>query len=321
MEINKCRICGHDNNSEVYILKEMMFGTREEFEYFKCANCGCLQIKNFPEDIQKYYPPDYLSFPIQTRSRIKEHLFNKREQYLFRRNSLLGKLMALIFGIPENDLWLSELKLKIDDNILEVGCGKGDLLIKFKDAGYKNLIGVDPFIEKDIDYGPNLKIFKKNIFQLDNSQFDLIMFHHSFEHLNNPHETFNKLTELVKQTGTVLIRVPLIDSYSWEYYKTDWVQLDPPRHFFLYSVKSLNYLANQYGFDVTKIVYDSTAFQFIGSEQNKSDIPLMSPSSYFQGSVNSIFSQEKIRAYQKKAAELNKMNMGDTACFFLKKIL
>jgi SAM-dependent methyltransferase len=317
MEINKCRICGHDNKSELYVLREMMFGTREKFEYFKCEGCGCLQIKNFPENIQKYYPPDYFKFPSQTRSGIKGYLFNKREQYLYRRNSILGKLLALTFGVPENDLWLSKLKLKIDDFILEVGCGKGDLLNKFKDAGYKNLIGVDPYIERDIDYGPNLKIFKKNIFQLENPKFDLIMFHHSFEHLNNPHETFIKLTELVKQTGIVLIRIPLIDSYAWEYYRTDWVQLDPPRHFFLHSVKSLNYLANQHDFIISKIIYDSTAFQFIGSEQYKSNIPLMGSSSFFRGSRNQMFSEEIVGLYQSKAKQLNKVKKGDTASFFL----
>jgi SAM-dependent methyltransferase len=294
-----------------------MFGTREEFEYFKCSNCGCLQIKNFRENVQKYYPPDYLTFPSQTRSGIKGYLFNRRENYLYRRNSILGKMLALMFGIPENDLWLSQLKLKIDDYILEVGCGKGDLLKKFKEAGYKNLIGVDPYIEKDMDYGPNLKIFKKNIFQLDNQKFDIIMFHHSFEHLKNPHEIFKKLTELIKQNGTVLIRIPLIDSYAWQYYKTNWVQLDPPRHFFLHSVNSLNYLADNYGFMISKIIYDSTAFQFIGSEQYKSNIPLMGSSSFFQGSRNPMFTDEKVSLYQSKAKQLNKLKKGDTASFFL----
>lgn len=318
--MNICKICFHENNTEEYVLKEMMFGTREEFKYFKCSNCGCLQIKDFPDNIQKYYPPDYLFFPSQTRTGIKEFLYNKREQYLFRRNSLLGKLMALIFGIPENDLWLSELKLKIDDHILEVGCGKGDLLNKFKYAGYRNLIGVDPYIERDMNNGPNLNIFKKSIFQLENPQFDLIMFHHSFEHLDYPHKIFERINELIKQNGTVLIRVPLIDSYAWEYFKTDWVQLDPPRHYFLHTIKSMNHLANQHGFIISKIIYDSTAFQFIGSEQYKSNIPLMSASSFFQGAGSTEFNKEKVKFYQRKAAHLNKVHKGDTASFFLNKI-
>ena len=34
----------------------MMFKLKGCFEYFECANCGCLQIKQIPADISKYYP-------------------------------------------------------------------------------------------------------------------------------------------------------------------------------------------------------------------------------------------------------------------------
>ena len=63
MNNNVCRICNTGNNVEEYTLKEMMYGLPEEFEYFKCSGCGCLQIKDFPSNIEKYYPPNYLNYP------------------------------------------------------------------------------------------------------------------------------------------------------------------------------------------------------------------------------------------------------------------
>lgn len=45
-----------------HILPEMMFGFGEEFAYFECSKCGCLQISEIPVDISKYYPSDYYSF-------------------------------------------------------------------------------------------------------------------------------------------------------------------------------------------------------------------------------------------------------------------
>ena len=41
----------------------MMFGLREEFGYFQCSSCNCLQIDEFPKDISKYYSTEnYYSF-------------------------------------------------------------------------------------------------------------------------------------------------------------------------------------------------------------------------------------------------------------------
>ena len=57
----QCRICNNSNDNQVYLVKEMMFGFPDEFVYFKCSNCGCLQISEEPADISKYYPTDYYS--------------------------------------------------------------------------------------------------------------------------------------------------------------------------------------------------------------------------------------------------------------------
>ena len=186
-------------------------------------------------------------------------------------------------------------------------------------AGFKNLLGIDAFIDKDITYDNNLKIIKSDFSQFDALTFDWIMFHHSFEHLNNPVGTFKKLSSLLNPNGNVLIRIPIIDSYAWEYYKTNWIQLDPPRHFFIHSINSIKELANMFNFKIRRVLYDSTAFQFLGSEQWKRRIPLMSPESYFQNPNNSIFNKEDVIKYSEKVKELNINQKGDTACFFLQK--
>jgi SAM-dependent methyltransferase len=318
MANNKCRVCENENNKEEYILREMMFGTNEEFEYFKCSNCGCLQIKNFSENIGKYYPSNYLSFPEQ--SSLKKYLLKKRELYVMSGRGLVGKLLTFKFGYPDFYPWFSEANLKKNDFILEVGCGRGELLFKLRDAGFTNLLGIDPYIEKDTVYNENFKILKKELQEISDLFFDWVMFHHSFEHLKDPVKTFEMLKKVVKKNGNVLIRIPVIDSHAWEIYKTNWVQLDPPRHFFLHTVKSIQYLADKFGFKVQKIIYDSSAFQFIGSEQYKKGIPLMSQNSYLINPGNSIFDKEEMNRFEQKAKELNRNSNGDSASFFLQKI-
>jgi SAM-dependent methyltransferase len=320
MDNNICRICNTKNNAEEYTIKEMMFGLSDEFEYFRCSNCGCLQLKLIPNNMEKYYPSNYLNFPKAKRSMLKKFLMSKREKSYLSRKGIFGKILIFLFGFSDPDLlWVSEANIQTDDFILDVGCGKGDLLKKLKKSGFKNLLGIDAFIENDIIYDEQLKIIKKDFSQFDGIKFDWIMFHHSFEHLQDPSEAIKKLSGLLNPHGRVLIRIPVVDSYAWEYYKTNWIQLDPPRHYFIHSKKSIEYLANRFNFKIKKIIYDSTAFQFLGSEQCKRQIPLMSPESYFINPNNSIFGKEELIQYSEKAKELNLNQKGDTACFFLQK--
>lgn len=56
-----CKICYSETGDKTYIVKEMMFGFNEIFNYVERQKCGCLQIKDPPPDISKYYPKTYYS--------------------------------------------------------------------------------------------------------------------------------------------------------------------------------------------------------------------------------------------------------------------
>ena len=123
----------------LYILKEMMFGWKDEFEYFKCSNCGCLQIKQFPEDIERYYPSNYVSFHLPNNSGFKKFLIKKRDLFAFTGKSILGKFLSEWFGYPDFYRWFSEANFNKNDFILDVGSGKGELLLKLQSVGFNNL--------------------------------------------------------------------------------------------------------------------------------------------------------------------------------------
>ena len=78
-------------------------------------------------------------------------------------------------------------------------------------------------------------------------------------------------------------------------------------------------LADNVGLDLYKVVYDSTSFQFWGSEQYERGIPLKDKRSYLISIDNSIFSKNDILSYERRAKELNKHEQGDQAIFYLRK--
>jgi SAM-dependent methyltransferase len=324
-----CRICGNDWENKIYKAQEMMFGFRDEFEYFECNNCGCLQIKNIPQDMSKYYPANYPSFkyPIIIKQNRHDNFLvryfrHKRTYYALGQKSILGKFLLILRPLEkqlsEYLAWIEKCRADFDSRILDVGCAEGKLLLELAWYGFKNLFGIDPYIEKDIVYANGTRIMKKDLFTEENN-YDVIMFHHSFEHMPEPSAVLRKVARLLNQAGYILIRLPTKSSYAWENYGVNWVQIDAPRHFFLHSLKSIEILTNQAGLKIKDIVFDSTDFQFWGSEQYQNDIPFLDEKSYFINPKKSIFSDDDIRRFKLKATELNQQKIGDQVCIYLTK--
>ncbi len=314
-----CKVCGNEKLNREFKIKEMMFGFRDEFSYILCANCGCLQIKEVPNDISKYYPSDYYSFRnlANKRSKIRKLAKKCRDYYAVFDNGIIGKLLFKMF--PNEALRsLSKSGLNKDWKILDVGCGSGGLLYSLKEIGFMNLLGIDPYIKSNIRYENGLDILKKTIYEVQ-GQFDLIMFHHSFEHMQ-PEGVLQAAANLMASHGICLIRIPIADSWAWEYYGINWVQIDAPRHFFLHTRKSMEILANKAGLNIKKVICDSSDFQFWGSEQYKRGIPLYSAHSYSVNPAKSIFSKEQIKLFKQKAEKLNYQSRGDQAQFYLQKM-
>lgn len=306
-----------------------MFGTREEFEYFECNNCGCIQISKIPENIDKFYPDTYYSFHQSTtnmRSKLRRYLRRARSNYFLTKKGIVGKLLQHFtddyFEKKYDWEWFRKSGTSLDSNILDVGCGTGKLLNFLDIQGFSKLSGVDPYIEKDIKFGINKKhtIYKKSLNQLEGN-FDLIMLHHSLEHMNDQISTMKEIYRLLNADGYVLIRVPISSSFAWKKYNIDWVQFDAPRHFFLHTITSIRILTQLSGFEIIDVVHDSTDFQFIGSELYKKNIPLIEGSKMYLKDKNySIFTKQQIDQYAKMAEDLNTAQEGDQACFFLKKL-
>jgi len=316
-----CRICHNQENNTTYLGREMYFGFRDEFEYFQCSSCGCLQIARFPDNLSKYYPKEYGAYKLH--EKVHEH---KIIRYLKRKkleNSLginhnpVGFLLNLIIdkGFIK---YLRPANITIESSILDVGTGHGSRLIGLKKKGFMNLTGIEPFIEQDIEYDIGVKVYKKLLSEFD-GQYDFVMLNHSFEHMPDPLQAMKDVYRLLKNERIALIRIPLADSLAWEKYKTNWMAMDPPRHFFLHTRKSMKILAEQAGFSITDVIYDSKDFQYAASEQLVRDIPLLAPNSYYLNRKSSIFTRSDLRKFAKMAKELNRTKQGDTACFYLYK--
>jgi 2-polyprenyl-3-methyl-5-hydroxy-6-metoxy-1,4-benzoquinol methylase len=297
----------------------MMFGSREEFDYLECSSCGCLQIVDVPDSMSKYYPANYHSFaPIAQPSKLRKWLTKVRDSYAVSNRGALGKILSRYF--PPNIALRSLPHLQHDRSarILDVGCGSGLVLNAMGNLGFSSLVGIDPFLSTDVEYDNGVKLLKKTIHEVS-GEYDVIMFHHAFEHLPDPAPTLKAVHGLLAPGGECIIRIPTVSSYAWKHYGVNWVQLDPPRHFYIHSLRGVQILAEQTGLELSEVVYDSSAFQFWASEQYALNIPLYDNRSYAVAPKASYFTKEQIAAFEKRARELNHAKLGDQAVFYLRK--
>lgn len=314
-----CKVCGNLSGNKIHIVREMYLGTREKFDYLECDSCGCLQLLNIPADMSQYYPKDYFTFHQKIEGKLKSFLNCQRDKASLGENTFLGDLLLKIFGTPTYIEKLKTAKVSFSDSILDVGCGKGILLHRMKESGFKNVIGIDPYLDRNIRYKNGLTVLKKTLDEI-NGSFDFIMFNHSFEHMENPLHILERTNKLLNPERCVLLRIPVSDSYAWKKYGTYWCSIDAPRHFYLHTKKSIAFLAHKSGFEIVKITYDSRSWQFWGSEQYARDISLLDENSYFVNPGKSVFTKKDIEGFEKKTRQLNLTGEGDQAEFYLKKV-
>lgn len=323
-----CSVCHNRAGNRTFVAREMMFGLRDQFEYLECAQCGCVQLASIPADFARYYPSDYFPDPpvLTNGFDLKKILWHQRARYCLTGRGLLGRALvakwgrprASIFGSPDYYTWLRRCGIDFASSILDVGCGPGSLLARLHNDGFSRLTGVDPFITASVEYAPGFVIHKQELYDTE-GDFDLVMLHHTFEHMSEPATVFQHLYKLLRPRRYALIRIPVASSLAYRTYGAHWAQLDAPRHLFLHSVESVRLLAERAGFTLADVVFDSDEFQFWGSEQYMNDIPLKDGRSYAVDPAKSTFDERQIREFRNRAIELNARGEGDSACFYLYK--
>ena len=316
----QCRICGNASGNRAYVVAEMMFATRDPFDYFQCAECGCLQIDRYPEDVARYYGPDYYSYA----SGVQDEKGLERFRAALRDRHEIGERGPLIRFLRKegSNPLLANLAPILKDRrqrILDVGCGSGDLLRSLDRIGFHEVSGADPYVDGELTFGPRGRIHKKTLADMPGS-FDVLFMMHSLEHMPAQAAIFREIAGHLAPSGTAVLGLPLASSFAWEHYGVDWVQLDAPRHFYLHTPTSLARLAEGAGLSIERVVYDSTAFQFWGSEQYRHGMGLTDPRSLARHSIDgSMFTREAMGEFRRRSEELNAASRGDQALFFLRK--
>lgn len=255
-EIKNCDLCGQDKFKFLFKGFDKSHGITGEFNIVKCLNCGLVFLNPQPtsQELEKHYPKDsYYSFSLE----------KSKQNWLLK---LLNAPFFILYWTLTKPLGRYK-NLKRGLKILDVGCGAGEFLLKLKKKGLLPY-GVEvnkQAAEKGQQAGLNIHAGTLEAARFPDKFFDIISLNHVLEHIPSPTKTLQELKRILKDDGMIILAVPNINSLAFKFFKSNWVQLDVPRHLFDFSPKTLKKYASNLDWRIKKIRYNSTDYQFWGS--------------------------------------------------------
>ena len=316
-----CRVCEcHCTKHDRIIAKEMTFGTRREYEYFFCCRCRSLSLKENFNIVYEDYP--HLCVKLSSPGFLEKIALN----LLFSKNRYLSALGYNFFDsyrlLPCKSLYPNYLDKSL--KILDVGCGNGSFVFDLAYSGFNSVIGIDPNLtENSFDAG--LSLMKKSIFQVSGI-FDLIIFNHSFEHVDNLMAVCEKVEKLLAPNGVCIVRIPSIDSFSFRLFREHWDGIHAPFHLVLPSRKAIKKLF----LDVGLVHIEERGeqpyqlfFYSLNRLMNIADFEEVGAKKFFMESrrnkIPPLFTRKDVKFLKDKAKKLKRSQASDYVVHYFKK--
>jgi 2-polyprenyl-3-methyl-5-hydroxy-6-metoxy-1,4-benzoquinol methylase len=313
-----CRICLARFGFRDHHVPRSRYGPEalDPVRYLECHGCGSLIIATVPEDLHREYGSGYhTANGAAARTTWPRPLLRRlRARHAVAGTGGVGRLLSALFpdpleGFPE---LLRLAHAEPDSRLLDVGAGTGEILGRLRDAGYQDLTGVDPFLPEVGSREAGVRMIRSELDALtgegkSEDPFDVVMFNHSLEHVPDPEGALRAARALLSPGGRILVRTPVVGCLAWDRYGTAWVQIDAPRHLFVFSREGLPIMARRAGLELEAVRDDSTEVQFLGSELYQAGHPLHE--------FSRRFGWARRRRLRREARALNALGRGDQAGF------
>lgn len=204
-------------------------GKSDSFDIFRCSSCG-------------------LGVTVGVSPRAQYSAYHRDEVYI-KEEKQFKNIFEKRVGII--------LKFKKTGKALEVGSSTGVFLSLLKERGWE-VLGIEPSVDA-VDTAqrkgiPTLNTtFEKS--ELKSDTFDLVIFNHVLEHMNDPIGILKKTNGVLKKDGIVLVDVPNFASLSAKISGSRWRYILPKEHRWHFTPKSLSLFLKKAGF---KVIYWET---------------------------------------------------------------
>lgn len=255
-----CVICTGTSKFYTYG-QDFLYRTSDAiYTIYKCATCRSEQLSPIPDSdtISTFYPPNYYSYTTLQQSSRKNFFQKIREKIMdiSYNHKTANDAYSIFANIAKNIPLGIPLRHTQNNSFLDIGCGNGSTIQLLDRYGW-TCRGYEIGAKKeqgDIFYDENIV----NV-RFDIPTFDYIRIWHVLEHVPNPHEFIQRVSELLSPNGIVTIAVPNTASVYAYLFGQYWYNRDIPRHIINYNPTNIKKLLESHG-----LVIDSLSNQALG---------------------------------------------------------
>jgi|694.fasta_scaffold85937_2 SAM-dependent methyltransferase len=142
---------------------------------------------------------------------------------------------------------VSRLIKSVTPSSLDIGCGGGQLVEAFADAGF-SATGTEPS-EAACDAAARLgrNVRNADLDSFANESFDCVTAMHVLEHVSHPRPFLAEVARITKLNGIVVIEVPNYGCKTSRRLGAKWVPLYPDTHLFHYTPETLKNALRDHG--------------------------------------------------------------------------
>jgi SAM-dependent methyltransferase len=144
---------------------------------------------------------------------------------------------------------------KAPARVLDVGCGSGVLLARMQSLGWE-VEGVEvdaAAVEAARARGVSVRLGPLEQQHYPPASFDAVHSAHVIEHVHDPAGLLRECHRILKPGGRLVILTPNLESSGHKQFRSAWLNLDPPRHLFLFTAANLRRAAEGAGFTLEKL--------------------------------------------------------------------
>lgn len=288
--LTNCPACSANNSHNYLEIKDHSV-SGEVFKTMQCGNCSLIYTNPRPEAeaLGPYYESeDYISHTNNTRT-------------------LFEKAYHIVRSYMLKQKWKAIAKHQHKTNsLLDIGAGTGAFLNHVQHK-VELIQGVEPSdkARKIAEKQLGIKL-SSSLDAVVNKDFDCITLWHVLEHLPELRSDLNKINQLLKDEGLLIIAVPNSQSYDAKNYQEFWAAYDVPRHLYHFTKESLDKLIQSYNFEKVEtrnMPFDSFYVSLLSAKYQKSSklkAILTAAISNLKG-LNSKNQSSLIHIYRKKA--------------------
>ncbi len=222
-----CRLCGGATALALVARDRNRRVSDERFRYVRCTACASYSLADVPDDLGRFYPPDYHGLPASRAAAIA------RDPNAPHRMELVRSL------VPRGRL-------------VEIGPSVGAFAALAQDAGYEtSAIEMDPDCCRFIADVVGVPVTQTNdpVDALA-GPYDAIVLWHVVEHLPDPSAFLARAAATLAPGGVVVLAAPNPESLQFRVLRTRWAHLDAPRHLALLSLDALEREAARHGLEL-----------------------------------------------------------------------